>query len=58
LAQGKDPNEVMNGLANALTNKLMHPPCAGLREAAAQGDIETLTLIQNLYRLRDGKPGP
>ncbi len=58
LAQGKDPAEILNCLANTLTNKLMHPPCAGLREAAAQGDVETLTLIQNLYRLRDGKPGP
>ena len=56
LAHGKDPAEVLNFLAHALTNKLMHPPCAGLREAAAQGDVETLTLIQNLYRLRDGKP--
>lgn len=54
LAQGKDPTEVMNFLANALTNKLMHLPCAGLREAAAQGDLETLTLIRNLYRLTDG----
>lgn len=58
LAQGKDPAEVLNFLANTLTNKLIHPPCAGLREAATQGDLEMLTLIQNLYRLRDGKPHP
>lgn len=53
LAQGKDPVDVMNVLANTLTNKLMHSPCAGLREAAAQGDVETLTLIQHLYHLPD-----
>ncbi|MCB1777862.1 MAG: glutamyl-tRNA reductase, partial [Candidatus Competibacteraceae bacterium] len=32
LAQGKEPAEVLNFLANTLTNKLIHPPCAGLRE--------------------------
>lgn len=53
LAQGKDPVDVMNILANTLTNKFMHSPCAGLREAAAQGDVETLTLIQHLYHLPD-----
>jgi glutamyl-tRNA reductase len=58
LAQGKDPVEVLNFLANTLTNKLIHPPCVGLREAAAQGDFEMLTLIQNLYRLDDEKPCP
>ncbi|HRX69594.1 MAG: glutamyl-tRNA reductase [Candidatus Competibacteraceae bacterium] len=58
LAQGQDPAEALNFLANTLTNKLIHPPCAGLREAAAQGDLEMLTLIQNLYRLHDGKPHP
>lgn len=54
LAQGKNPTDVLNFLANTLTNKLMHLPCTGLREAAAHGDVDTLTLIQNLYRLRDG----
>ena len=54
LAQGKDPAEVLKLLADTLTNKLLHPPCAGLREAAAQGDAEMLNLIKNLYRL-DGR---
>ena len=54
LAQGKDPAEVLKLLADALTNKLLHPPCAGLREAAAQGDAEMLNLIKTLYRL-DGR---
>ena len=31
-----------------------HPPCAGLREATAQGDLEMLNPIKNLYRL-DGR---
>lgn len=54
LTQGKDPAEVLHILANTLTNRLIHPPCAGLREAAAQGDLEMLKLIKNLYRL-DGR---
>ena len=56
LAQGKNPGEVLELLANLLTNKLIHSPCAGLREAAAQGDAETLNLIKSLYRLNGGHP--
>jgi len=57
LAHGKDPSEVLDILANILTNKLIHPPCAGLREAAAQGDADMLNLIKMLYQLdRNGNP--
>ena len=56
LAQGKNPGEVLELLANLLTNKLIHSPCAGLREAAAQGDADMLNLIKNLYRLNGGHP--
>ena len=52
--RGKDPAEVLRILANTLTNKLIHPPCAGLREAALQGDTEMLNAIKSLYRL-DGR---
>lgn len=55
LAQGQDPTATLELLAHLLTNKLMHAPCVGLREAAAQGDLETLQAIKNLYRL-DGGP--
>ena len=56
IAQGKNPADVLRILASTLTNKLIHPPCAGLREAAAQGDAEMLNLIKNLYRLDGGEP--
>lgn len=56
LELGKDPGEVLRVLASALTNKLIHPPCAGLREAAARSDSEMLNLIKNLYRLDGGGP--
>ncbi|MBE2293431.1 MAG: glutamyl-tRNA reductase, partial [Phycisphaerales bacterium] len=58
LANGKDPATVLDILAHTLTNKLIHAPCAGLREAAAEGDITMLNLIRSLYRLGDGNPRP
>ncbi|MGB2972702.1 MAG: glutamyl-tRNA reductase, partial [Candidatus Competibacter sp.] len=54
IEHGKNPAEALHLLADALTNKLIHPPCAGLREAAARGDAEMLNLIKSLYRLNDG----
>ncbi|MCB1825486.1 MAG: glutamyl-tRNA reductase, partial [Candidatus Competibacteraceae bacterium] len=56
LAQGKDPATVLEILAHTLTNKFLHVPCAGLREAAAEGDATMLNLIKTLYRLGDGDP--
>ncbi|MFZ1324480.1 MAG: glutamyl-tRNA reductase [Candidatus Contendobacter sp.] len=56
LAQGKAPAEVLEALAYLLTNKLLHAPCVGLREAASQGDAATLNLIKSLYRLNHDKP--
>jgi len=55
IAQGRDSIDVLHILANTLTNKLIHPPCVGLREAAAQGDADMLGLIKNLYRLDGGE---
>jgi len=52
--RGKNPADVLRVLAGTLTNKLIHPPCAGLREAALQGDSEMLNAIKSLYRL-DGE---
>jgi len=43
-------------LAHTLTNKFLHVPCTGLREAAAEGDAAMLNLIKTLYRLGDGDP--
>ncbi|HYM85193.1 MAG TPA: glutamyl-tRNA reductase, partial [Pseudoxanthomonas sp.] len=34
LANGRDPDEVLDFLAHTLTNRLLHPPTAALREAA------------------------
>jgi glutamyl-tRNA reductase len=51
LERGKNPAEVLRMLADGLTNKLIHTPCAGLREAAARGDADMLDSIKRLYQL-------
>ena len=51
LQQGKDPALVMQFLANTLTNKLLHAPSAGLRQAAEQGDLELEETIIRLFKL-------
>ncbi|TDK21767.1 glutamyl-tRNA reductase [Luteimonas aestuarii] len=37
LAAGQDPQAVLEALAHSLTNRLLHPPTAALREAALGG---------------------
>ena len=57
LAHGRDPTETLELLAHLLTNKLMHAPCVGLREAAAQGDLDALRVLKQLYHLDHGSSG-
>ncbi|MFT4248405.1 MAG: glutamyl-tRNA reductase [Pseudomonas sp.] len=54
LANGKPADEVLELLAHALTNRLLHPPTAALREAALNGDTE---LARAADRLFPEKPG-
>lgn len=56
LQQGKNPTEVLQFLANTLTNKLIHAPSAGLREAGAQGRSEIVDMIKQLYQLDGEQP--
>ncbi|NJN47282.1 MAG: glutamyl-tRNA reductase [Candidatus Competibacteraceae bacterium] len=53
LQQGKAPEEVLRFLANTLTNKLIHDPSVGLREATAQGRSDLIAVIKSLYQLKD-----
>ena len=53
LQQGKNPADVLNYLANTLTNKLIHTPSTGLREAGAQGRNDLVDAIKTLYKLDD-----
>lgn len=49
LANGRDVNEVLDFLAHTLTNRLLHPPTAALREAALSGDSELTRAADRLF---------
>ena len=49
LAHGRAPGEVMDRLAHALTNKLLHLPSINLRAAALRGDAELLRAAERLF---------
>lgn len=47
LAQGGDPQVIMQDLARSLTNKLIHAPTKSLQQAARDGDDERLDILRN-----------
>jgi glutamyl-tRNA reductase len=51
LSHGKSQDEVLNFLANTLTNRLIHAPSQRLRDAAETGDGEIIETIADIYRL-------
>lgn len=51
LDQGGDANEIITALAKGLSNKLMHPPTAAIRQASAEGRVDLLDLLKSLYKL-------
>jgi glutamyl-tRNA reductase len=51
LAHGRDPQEVLQFLANTLTNKLIHTPSVQLRQAAEAGDTVLLQAALQLFNL-------
>ncbi len=55
LANGVAAEQVLEQLARGLTNKLIHSPSSRLREAAANGETETLKLARRLLGLDDGE---
>jgi len=57
LAAGEEASEVMQRLANQLTNRLLHAPSSALRQAALDGDVELLRAAERLFR-NDDEPGP
>src|SRR5690606_19801221 len=48
LAAGQAPEAVLDFLAHTLTNRLLHPPTAALREAAASGDAAMLDAVTRM----------
>ena len=51
LRQGKEPEQVLQALSNTLTNKLLHAPSTGLREAAQRGDVDTVAILKRIYQI-------
>jgi glutamyl-tRNA reductase len=51
LAHGKSQADVLNFLANTLTNRLIHAPSQRLRDAAETGDAEVVDTIAQIYKL-------
>ncbi len=49
LTQGRDPAEVLEFLAHTLTNRLLHPPTAALREAALSGDTDLTRAAERMF---------
>ena len=51
LSNGEDIEDVLKTLARALTNKLIHEPTIAIREASAEGRLDTLDYVRALYGL-------
>ena len=52
LARGTDPQQVIDELSRALTNKFMHPPSHALNHAAEDERDELSALISRLYQIQ------
>lgn len=57
LARGDDPLQVLTRLSRAITNKLIHAPTAGLKQASAQGRQDLLDNACALLGLEADEPG-
>ena len=58
LAHGKLPDEVLEQLAHGLTNRLLHPPTAALRQAAQDGDTDLTRAAERLFPATPGYHHP
>lgn len=51
LANGESPEQVLEQLANGLTNKFAHQPSTFLKKAGAEGRQEVIGLVNELFNL-------
>lgn len=58
LARGEDPQKIAAQLARAITNKLIHAPTAGLRQASAEGRQDLLAHACKLLGIEAGHTAP
>ncbi len=53
LEKGESVSAVIESLARALTNKLIHSPSVQMKQASAEGRHEVLELIQQIYEIKN-----
>jgi glutamyl-tRNA reductase len=53
LANGTDPQQVLESLARNIINKLAHDPSVNLRQAVKQGQTSLLETVRTLFGLKD-----
>ncbi len=58
LANGRPAEEVLEQLAHGLTNRLLHPPTAALREAALANNTELVRAAEQLFPEKPGYHHP
>jgi glutamyl-tRNA reductase len=56
LAAGDDPEQVVEQLAHALTQQLLHPPTRAIQRAGETGDLELLAALRRLLDLAGRDP--
>lgn len=52
LNNGQSPEQILERLANDLTNKILHAPSSNLKKAASDGDHVLLNAAQQLFNLK------
>lgn len=55
LKNGKAPEDTLNLLANALTNKLIHLPSTQIKQAAADERHELIAAVRELFQLKENQ---
>ncbi len=57
LANGDDPSKVLQQFAHTYTNKILHTPTKQMRQAGAEGQLEVMDWVQELFQLSsDAEP--
>lgn len=51
LAKGDDPAKVLQQFAHTYTNKMLHTPTKQMRQAGANGQLEVMDWVQELFQL-------
>jgi glutamyl-tRNA reductase len=56
LGNGTSAEDVLAQLARGLTNKLLHAPSVQLKKFSADGRVDALGVVQELFALDEGAP--